>query len=462
MRRPVPGAGGLQSGYERDRYRDFTTNLGGPAIRDRLWFFAGYQHLRDYDSQPGTDPAFPRTYEQDKIFAKLTWRLAPGWQLLQSFHDEFWVNPELPTLVKPFEATQRRHASVPAMTFGHLTHTLSSNTVWDVRVGRFVYPREDDPSTGNRTTPSRFDRVTGVFERRAANLRRTRRSFARPPRRPSATTGPGCWAPITSGRSAGRSNGASTTLSTIIPTGVRFVDNGGQPFQAISRAPSHRRRRVRHGLRVRERRHHDGQSLTINAGLRFDHSRAISPGPARARSRRARNRRDRPRPGNAVHLERVVATPGRHDEAHRRWPHGAARELRAVQPGRADRRARRDSTPVRRRPRRPRSIRRPAATRRIVTVVDPRINLQIDPETRSPRTDEYSIGVDREVGRRLAVAIAYVRKDGSNFIGWTDVGGQYREETRTLARRPQPCRCSCSSTATADRRFLLTNPEGTR
>ena len=46
--------------------------------RDRLWFFAGYQYLRDYDSQPGTDPAFPRTYEQDKIFAKLTWRLAPG------------------------------------------------------------------------------------------------------------------------------------------------------------------------------------------------------------------------------------------------------------------------------------------------------------------------------------------------------------------------------------------------
>ena len=130
-----------QSGYERDRYRDFTTNLGGPAIRERLWFFAGYQHLRDYDSQPGSDPQFPRTYEQDKIFAKLTWRLAPGWQLVQSIHDELWVNPEPPTIVTPFEATLRRSASVPAMTFGHLTHTLSANTVWDVRVGRFVYSR---------------------------------------------------------------------------------------------------------------------------------------------------------------------------------------------------------------------------------------------------------------------------------------------------------------------------------
>ena len=36
----------------------------------------------------------------------------------------------------------------------------------------------------------------------------------------------------------------------------------------------------------------------------------------------------------------VVAAPGRHHEAHRRRPNDAARELRAVQPGRADRRAR--------------------------------------------------------------------------------------------------------------------------
>ena len=82
---PISGRPDSTSGYERARYNDFTTNLGGPVVRDRLWFFAGYQHLRDYDSQPGTDPAFPRKYEQDKIFAKLTWRLTPNLQLMQSF-----------------------------------------------------------------------------------------------------------------------------------------------------------------------------------------------------------------------------------------------------------------------------------------------------------------------------------------------------------------------------------------
>ena len=58
--------------------------------------------------------------------------------------------------------------------------------------------------------------------------------------------------------------------------------------------------------------------------------------------------------------------------------------------------------------------------------------LQLDPEIRLPYTDQYSIGMDREIGGRLAVSAAYIRKDGRDFIGWTDVGGQYREEPATL------------------------------
>src|SRR5258708_37644774 len=83
-----------QSGYNRAKYRDFTTSLGGPVVRDRLWFFTGYQYLRDYDSQPGTDPNFPRTYEQNKVFAKFTWRLAPKRQLGPSIHGQLWVHLE--------------------------------------------------------------------------------------------------------------------------------------------------------------------------------------------------------------------------------------------------------------------------------------------------------------------------------------------------------------------------------
>ena len=62
--------------------------------------------------------------------------------------------------------------SVPAMTFGHLTHTLSANTLWDVRVGRFVYSRKNDPSTGNLDDAEPIRPRDGRHQRRPAADRR--------------------------------------------------------------------------------------------------------------------------------------------------------------------------------------------------------------------------------------------------------------------------------------------------
>src|SRR6266542_3621604 len=224
-----------QSGYTRARYRDLTTNLGGPVRRDRVWFFGGYQYLRDYDSQPGTDPKFPRTYEQDKVFAKLTWRFKPGLQLMQSFHDEFWVNPQIPTVVTPFAAATRQHASVPTITFGHLTHTPTANTFWDVRVGRFTYLRTDDPNSGDPTIPNRFDRQTGINSGNPqlignSTLIRTtaKATLSHYQRRLLSTDHE--WK-IGTQIEKGEHHQAQ-----IIPGGVRFIDDGGKPFQAISAA----------------------------------------------------------------------------------------------------------------------------------------------------------------------------------------------------------------------------------
>src|SRR5262249_32256933 len=70
-----------------------------------------------------------------------------------------------------------------------------------------------------------------------------------------------------------------------------------------------------------------------------------------------------------------------------------------------------------------------------------------------------SIGVDRELGSRLSVSVAYIHKAGTDYIGWTDVGGQYRDDTRTLSDgRIIPVPVLVNSQA--DRRFLVTNPSG--
>jgi hypothetical protein len=446
-----------RSGYERSRYRDLTTNLGGPAIRDRLWFFAGYQYLRDFDSQPGTDPAFPRAYEQNKIFVKLTWQPAPGWDVVQSAHDEFWVNPEQPTFVKPFETTLRPHASVPAITFGHLTHASSDRTLWDVRAGRFVYAREDDPGTGDRTTPSRFDRATGVFSGApqtfgGLTLIRTTAKAALNRYRPSLLGADHQWK-IGAQLEKGESYGPG-----IIPTGVRFVDDDGRPFQSVSSDPSMTGGSFITAAAFASDAISVGDRLTVDAGVRFDHSRAISQ-DLRGLDPEGRQT-DRtivglgtlytwnlwsPRLGATMKLTadgRTILRGG-----YGRFSQGVLTgEFSAFHPG---------VTPI------TTSAFDPVtgAYTRTVSVVDSKKNLLLDPAIRAPHTDEYSIGVDREIGRRLSVAAAYIRKDGADFIGWTDVGGQYREDTLRLADGSMLPVFQLIN-GTAARRFLLTNPNG--
>jgi Carboxypeptidase regulatory-like domain/TonB dependent receptor-like, beta-barrel len=453
---PVSRGSRPASGYERISYRDFTTNLGGPVRRDRIWFFAGYQYLRDYDSQPGTDPAFPRTYEQDKVFAKLTWQLKPGLQLLQSYHHQFWSAPERATLVKPFEATLRQHASVPAITFGHLTQTLNDSTVWDVRVGRFVSARVDDPSSGDPTIPGRSDNVTGVSSGApqqigAVTLIRTTAKAT------LSHYQPGLFAADHQWKIGGQVEIGEHSQAQVIPTGTRFVDSNGQPFQAVSRAPA-----VSGGqfittsafasdsLTVRDR-------ITINAGLRFDHSRAISQD---VHSSDAAGRETdeivaglgtlytwnvwSPRLGLTAKISATGRTMLR--ATYGRFNQGVLTgELAPIHPS---------MTPIT-------TMAFDSLTgayTRPVSIVDTS-NLRLDPNTRTPCTDEYSIGLDREVSRRLAIALAYVHKDGSKFIAWTDTGGQYRREIRTLADgRTLPVFALVN--AASDRRFLMTNPDG--
>jgi len=93
----------------------------------------------------------------------------------------------------------------------------------------------------------------------------------------------------------------------------------------------------------------------------------------------------------------------------------------------------------------------------IVSIVNPR-DLRINSEMRAPHTDDYSIGVDRELGKHIAVATAYVRKNGSDFIGWTDIGGQYAE-TPTVLKDGRTVSVFKLVNKPGDRKYFLTNPD---
>ena len=453
---PVQRGTQPDSGYERERYRDFTTNLGGPIVRERVWFFAGYQYLRDYDSQPGTDPAFPREYEQDKLLGKLTWQMSPSARLVSSFHNEFWVSPERPTLVTPIESTLRFNGRVPTTTVAHVMLTPSSNTLWDARVGRFVLAQDNDPASGSITTPNRLDRITGVSSGGPPgfgdfNLERTTAKATMTHYRPGLAGADHEW------KVGAQVEKGHHDALTVIPTGVRYVDSNGQPFQSVSRDPATPGGEFITTGAFASDAMTIGDRLTINAGIRFDHSRATSPDlPVSDLTGRETETTVSglgtlyswnvwsPRLGATIKITADGRTMLR--ASYGRFHQGVLTgELGPIHPG---------QTPIT-------TMAFDAVSggyTRLVSVVDPTTNLRLDPETRAPRTDEYSVGVDRELGRGLSVAMAYVRKKGANFIGWTDTGGLYQDEIRTMVDgRVVPV--LVLTNGTASRRFFLTNQD---
>jgi hypothetical protein len=373
---------------------------------------------------------------------------------MQSFHQENWVSPTPPTLSTPFEATTRVHARVPSATYGNLTQVLSANTVWEARVGRFQVDQAGDSSIGDRTTPNHSDRITGKSSGNTPSIdtflldRITAKAMLH--RYQSGWLGADHDFKVGTQIEDGNHYGTSTLAG-----GVRYVDNNGAPFQAIYRTPS-----ISGGEFVTAALFASDaitlKRVTINAGLRYDHTRAISQDlPAIDTNG---NETDgtiqglgtlytwnvlSPRAGVTAKLTADGRTVFR--ASYGRFNQGVLTgELAPFHPG---------VTPTT-------TMQYDPATggyTTLVSTVDPRRNLALDPHTLTPRSDEYSLALDREVARGMVAAVAYVRKHGDNYIAWTDTTGQYRQETRTLPDGTT-LPVYVLTTPPSARLFLLTNP----
>lgn len=453
FKKPIDDIGPLESGYERQHYNDVSTTLGGPIVRDRVWFFAGYQYLRDEDSQAGADPDYPKDYSQSKAFGKFTWQLAPRWKLVNSFHGEFWDNLEAPSATKRPDATQRLQASVPAITLGHLTYTPSANRVWDMSAGWFVFSQDISRRTGDPNAPGILDRKLNVMSGAPTQTGEVRQE------RWTAKATFNQYMPGVAGadhdlRIGGQFERGEHRALLIVPTGVRYEQNPARKFVSD---PSQAGGRFLTGSLFATDAFTLLDRLTITAGLRFDHSRAYSPDIDRL----AADGTDTgetieglgllytwnvfsPRIGAAWKLTDDGKTIVR--GSYGRYSQGVLTgELSGNHPGQAAT----TSYPF------------DQATGNYSTdgvKVDPKENVLIDPGTQAPRTDAYSIGVDREIGRALSVGVVYVHKNGSQFIGYADVGGQY-DDKGTVNVNGQTLQVFKLVNLASDRRFELTNQD---
>jgi hypothetical protein len=78
------------SEFHQSEFYDVTATLGGPIVRDRLWFFAAYEYWRSGQAYPGSNPEETPTWYSDKYDLKLSLRISDSHMLdIKAYTDEW-------------------------------------------------------------------------------------------------------------------------------------------------------------------------------------------------------------------------------------------------------------------------------------------------------------------------------------------------------------------------------------
>ena len=439
--------------YHRERFQDATVQLGGPVIRDKMWWFGSYQYRRDYFSEPGTDPAFPTQDLQDRVFGKLTWQVNQNNNLLFAYHNDHWRLPETITPTVPREAASMGRGHNPTIT-ATWRRVLNNNTTFDVRFGGFYNWSSSSGLIEDLNTPGVYDEIRDEYSVNAlayswSNL-----------------------APYTTGISSRVSR--FLTLGGQqhdVRLGVQFTDGG---TESESVWPGGRQITLRDGapgyIDVRDPSISGGHVrafgvyaddswamtdwLTVNAGLRFDLNSGDIPempildaarnevGTAEAVKNLVDWKTISPRLGVNLKLREGTVTRA----SYGRYYQGATTNLfSALSPAQAVTR---------------RFGWNPAtqAYDILQQITDPRGTYVVDPDLTAPYTDQYTIGIDHQLMSNLAIGASYIHKRADDFVGRVDVGSTFAPEQRSDPQTGAPLTVYRRTSPATARLVRLTNP----
>jgi hypothetical protein len=125
--------------WTRGDYFEASGQLGGPIVKDRLWFFASYGHQKDQFTRVGVNAKAPGSAintTKDRVLLKGTWQITPSQRLVGNFHrdkspsDTGYSFNETPSTAW----TRTQTAPTPGLAY---TATISNKTLLDVRYSGF-------------------------------------------------------------------------------------------------------------------------------------------------------------------------------------------------------------------------------------------------------------------------------------------------------------------------------------
>jgi hypothetical protein len=418
------------TGFNLGKMRDETGHFGGPVAKDHVWFYTGFQHYEFTYAPPGTYPPEQPTSYWNRLPIKGTWQISESLRFSSLLHYEWWGGYSTgPTRSVTREAAQY-YDTAHINSYGEeINKTFGHATVLTVRAGGWWEPNQSYTAvTGDLVRPSHTDNFTGLVTRGVPSINRViMRRDAQSAKVDRYISGQRAQHSLRFGLQLERAHAVSQTA---FPSGVQFYDFNNAPDYALFSAPSVQGAAFNTQGVWGEDQVTFGR-VTVTGGIRWDRMQGTSPDEDAVDNQLNPTGTTiaglgdmftwhvaSPRAGVNVKLTsdgRTVlrATYGR---AYRQI---LLNEIDVVHPGIADLTQRNYSAAT-------------GGYTTLVSVTNSKSNLKIDPDLSAPKSDTYSIGVDRQLVAQLAVNASYVHKNGSNIIGWRDIGGVYGQGTTVL------------------------------
>jgi outer membrane receptor protein involved in Fe transport len=147
--------------YNRDEFFDLSFTLGGPLIKDRLWFFGSYEKITDSYTEwlSRSEDTWP--YKGDKVFFKLSSQISSKHRLVGYFYYEYFDIPDPITPLYEREATASEIGHAPTWNAVY-TFLISNNAYFELKYGGFWSDDDYLPVYTDVNTPGWYDGDTGV------------------------------------------------------------------------------------------------------------------------------------------------------------------------------------------------------------------------------------------------------------------------------------------------------------
>jgi hypothetical protein len=149
--------------FYRDKYLELTGTLGGYLIKDKLWFFLAGQIMTDRSVGAGADPAFGiPDYHLNTMFVRFDWQINKNNKFTVSNDTNWWLWNGTPSEFTPYECVGSENSwnPLPSATW---TSVLGQNTFFEIKYsGWWINPQYWEAADGDTVTPYHWDAYTGM------------------------------------------------------------------------------------------------------------------------------------------------------------------------------------------------------------------------------------------------------------------------------------------------------------